>query len=688
MGYRINEALKAAAFLLSEYRMMVFFSASIAWLELVYRLWSFRSMNADYLFAVSFSISAGAILSLLTGLFSYETNRIAAISYVSLLFLLYAVQLVYFSIFKTPLSLYSLTGAGDALQFKDVIGSAILRNIFAVLLLLLPLAVLLGFPEILGFERMKPGPLFYVILLFVGVHLFSLFCVYVTGDSAISQRTLYYRASSPVLSASRLGLLTTMRLDLMRLVSGAGNMTADNANDASGYSGGTAPAFAEGPAPASGSGGAAPEPAYAAGPETETFASEPAKMFNIMDIDFEALAANEKDPVLKGMHKYFSTLMPTETNKYTGLFKGCNLILITAESFSPYAVSPELTPTLYRMSKEGFVFRNFYNPTWGVSTSDGEYVACTGLIPKPGIWSFARSGSNYLPFVMGNQLKKLGYSVKAYHDHTYTYYKRNISHPNMGYDYKGVGNGLEVQKTWPESDLEMIEATSGDFTGTGPFHNYYMTVSGHMNYSFSGNYIAKKNRARVEGLPLSEASKAYIACNLELEDAMAALLERLEAAGVAEKTVIALSPDHYPYGLPAASLNELAGHKPESNFELYKSIFILWKKGMEPVIIDKPCSSLDINPTLSNLLGLEYDSRLMMGRDILSASPPLVIFSNYSWITDRARFNAAANATVFTDGTQKDASYVRAINKTVAERFTYSEKILDTDYYRRLTAVP
>jgi phosphoglycerol transferase MdoB-like AlkP superfamily enzyme len=336
------------------------------------------------------------------------------------------------------------------------------------------------------------------------------------------------------------------------------------------------------------------------------------------------------------------------------------------------------------MANEGFVFKNFYNPVWGVSTSDGEYVACTGLIPKSGIWSFARSGKDYLPFVMGNQFKRLDYITKAYHNHTYTYYKRDISHPNMGYDYKGVGNGLKVNATWPESDLEMIEATAGEFIGEQPFHTYYMTVSGHMNYSFTGNYIAKKNEPFVSELPYSDASKAYIACNIELEKALKALVEKLEAAGIADKTVIAISADHYPYGLPRECIDELAGHKVESNFELYKSTFILWKKGMEPVLIDKPCSSLDIIPTLSNLFGLRYDSRLLMGSDILSDASPLVIFSNRSWITDKARYNAVTNTVTYTDGGEKDTDYLKAENKAVSDKFEYSAKILKTDYYSKI----
>lgn len=106
------------------------------------------------------------------------------------------------------------------------------------------------------------------------------------------------------------------------------------------------------------------------------------------------------------MHEYFAKVDPSKKNEYTGKYKGKNLIFITAEGFSPYAVNRDLTPTLYKMQEEGFKFKNFYTPLWGVSTTDGEYVACTGLLPKEGIWSFYKSSDNYLPFAMGNQLKR------------------------------------------------------------------------------------------------------------------------------------------------------------------------------------------------------------------------------------------------------------------------------------------
>lgn len=678
----------------SKYWLICFFIGLIIYFELLYRLWIFKGLSIDFLFPVLFALPAGALLYIIICLLPVKAEGPAALILVFLLSLLYGIQLVYTCIFHTPLSLISLGGAGDALQFQDIIIEAILKNALAVVLLFLPLVLFILQYKKLKFFAIKPLSLGYAALFCVSAYSAAIISVGLTGDSPASQNSLYYKVSSPELSVNKLGVFTTVRLDFGRLLGGklenqlAGRTEAKSGGNVSAGTkepseekdgpGGSAPA---GTGALNEATGTQPDAGAVQGEETPVI---PQKPFNAMDIDFDALLAKGQGDSLYPMHKYFSTIQPTATNQYTGMFKGCNLILLTAEGFSPYVISPELTPTLYEMSTTGFVFENFYNPIWWVSTSDGEYVACTGLIPKSGVWSMAHSGKNYMPFAMGNQLRKLGYTTKAYHNHTYTYYKRDISHPNLGYDYKGVGNGLNITKTWPESDLEMINATVDEYIGQQPFHAYYMTVSGHMNYTFGGNQMARKNREYVKDLPYSDASKAYIACNLELEFALRSLVEKLEAAGIAENTVIALSADHYPYGLAKENIDELAGHEVEKNFELYESTFILWKKGMEPVIVEEPCESLDILPTLSNLFGLEYDSRLLMGRDILSDAPTLVIFSNRSWITDRAIYNSAADTVKFTDGTEYDKEYVQKVNRAVADKFKYSAKILETDYYRKV----
>ncbi|MEQ6391142.1 sulfatase-like hydrolase/transferase [Bacillaceae bacterium S4-13-58] len=191
-----------------------------------------------------------------------------------------------------------------------------------------------------------------------------------------------------------------------------------------------------------------------------------------------------------------------------------------------------------------------------------------------------------------------------------------------------------MKKTWPESDLEMMELSIPEYIDDQPFHAYYMTVSGHMQYNFFGNQMAMKNKKYVEDLPYSDAGKTYLATQVELDRALEYLLKKLEEKGIADKTFIALSADHYPYGLENEVIEELSGKKVDQNFDLYKSTFILDTKNMDPITIEDPTSSLDILPTLSNLMGLDYDSRLLIGRDVISESDPLVFFLNKSFITD------------------------------------------------------
>jgi phosphoglycerol transferase MdoB-like AlkP superfamily enzyme len=245
-------------------------------------------------------------------------------------------------------------------------------------------------------------------------------------------------------------------------------------------------------------------------------------------------------------------------------------------------------------------------------------------------------------------------TVRAYHNHTYTYYSRHVSHKNMGFIYKGIGNGLEKvvnPKHWPESDHEMLKGTTSDYIGKDRFMTYYMTVSGHLNYTFMGNSMAARHKDKVKHLDLSSNAKAYLACNIELDLAMEHLLKALDEAGIAEKTVIVITPDHYPYGLEDKEhldqyhyFSELAGHDIDPDLELYKSCLIIYSKGMEkPVKVEKYCSSLDIIPTLNNLFGFEYDSRLLPGSDIMSDSQPLVLFNNHSFLTEKGFYNSKTN---------------------------------------------
>lgn len=639
----------------STYNLLYYFLGSLVFMELVLRSTTTGGIfSMGLLISLFFSSSIAVLLFLITSFFNKILNHTLAIIFLAISSFIFSTQLVYYQFFRTFYHLYSAGNASQVTDFWRDILLVTFKNLHLVLLLFTPTLLLFALGKRwFSFSKLKSTSRLALALLLISTHFVGVATVYAGGKHLHSAYDLYYKSSNPVLSIQNLGLLTTMRIDLQRLITGWTPILDVYL----------------------------PEPGDSSDDDDNT---DVERGYNILNIDFDYLIANESNEQVRQMHEYFSRLQPTTKNDYTGIFEGYNLILITAESLAPYAINKDVTPTLYKMVHEGFNFTNFYVPLWDVSTTDGEYMGLTGLIPKAGVWSFRESASIDLPFVMGNQLKNLDYKTVAYHNHTYTYYRRNLSHPNMGYDYKGIGNGLNVKAVWPASDLEMMEVTIPEYINHEPFHAYYMTVSGHLQYNFFGNNMAMKNRHYVEDLPLSTQARAYLATQIELDRALEHLLDQLEEAGIAERTLIVMSTDHYPYGLDHETIDELSGHHVDRNFDLHKSPLIMYVKGMEPKTIDTPAWGVDIVPTISNLLGLDYDSRLFIGRDIFSDSDPLVIFRNHSFITDKGRYNSVTREFTPNPGVLVDNDYVEKISRIINNKFYFSTQILDNDYYSKV----
>ncbi|HKL98811.1 MAG TPA: LTA synthase family protein [Mobilitalea sp.] len=682
---------------------VIFFVSVIIYLEVVFHLMVYRSIDLKIMYPILFAIPFGLVISLFSGLFSKRINQFIMWIFTGLSCLVFGLQLVYFYVFKLFFSFQSLGMAGDAVnEFTSDVFEAISANILGLLLVLIPLPVL-GFliHKVFTCERRMIRQQGMILAGLIVMHIIALITLLFFGKEDYSPYNLYHHTKVPELCGKQLGVVTLTRFDVAKLIKGEDELVLADISAISWDTleepvvtpiAKTVPTTAPQPfgTPASGSSiefvqESSQTPSLLPTPIPLPTPTPVDKSPNILDIDFMALAEAEKDETIETLHNYFGSVTPTNKNEYTGMFEGYNLIMITAEGFSPYAIHEEVTPTLYKLAHEGFIFNNFYTALWQTSTSDGEYAAMTGLIPV-GTRSMFKSRDNLMPFALGHQFNLLGIESKAYHNHTYTYYQRNETHPNLGYIFTGKGNGLVLDSdVWPGSDLEMINHTVDEFIGEDQFHIYYLTVSGHMNYTFTGNSMASKNKELVKDLPYSSDCRAYIACQIELDRALEQLLLKLEEAGVADRTVIALSADHYPYGWEKEKLDELAGHVVEPNFEIYRNHFILWNPAMEDsIIIDKPSSSLDILPTLSNLFGIQYDSRLLMGQDILSEAEPLVILNNRSFITDKVMYNSETGEVIYLNEGELPENYVKNINKIIQNKFNVSKSIVKKDYYRYL----
>ena len=631
----------------------LFFAAVIYYEELFLKLYCFHALTVEgVIFTLLFTLPTAALLGLLCGGVTVRRGRVLLPVCTFLVSLWFGSQIVYYHLFQTFMTIFSLTKMTMvADSFGTMVTSEILLNWFPVIMMLLPVLLSIRLrARLIVDQPQERGLRLRWAAMAAAVQLVAMGIVMLCGGGVLSLRYIYIQAAAPELEAQYFGLLTQTQMDVRRMLFGI-------------------------------------EPDPQQEPDVSAVQTDPGEGYHVLPIDFDRLMEGEEDETLLQAHQWFSQRTPTAENEWTGYFEGKNLVWIVAEGFSTLAMDPERTPTLWKLSHQGFQFENFYTPLWGVSTSDGEYVTTTGLIPKPGVWSYSMSSENYMPFALGTQFRKAGYRTMAFHDYLYDYYDRNLSHPNMGYEYYAIGQGLQMESAsqFPPSDLEMMEEIVPMFVNEEQFSVYCLTVSGHLNYTPEENAMARRHWSEVKDLPYSDPVKCYLACQMELELALTSLVDQLEEAGKLDDTVIVLSADHYPYGLTEEEYSELLGHPVDPVFERYDNTLILWSAQMEETVtVDKYCSSLDVMPTLSNLFGLEYDSRLIMGSDILSDDPPLVIFANYSFINEAGYYNSTTDQFTRWDGEEPDPEQVADMVAEVQNRVAYSAVILDYDYYRIL----
>ena len=623
------------------------------------------SLNLIYM--ILFTIPFALLFTVLTKLFNKKVNKVLLFLIIGFLVVYYEVQFIFFILFSVPFSFSTIGLADQALDFVNIINDTIFAHFGVFVSLLIPFITLTIFHKRINTDRATKMSLLTIPLI-VLTYLLSLGSLLIKDNNPISNKKLYFNVDSPVEQVERFGVLTYTKVDIKRQLVGYTNNLEEEVL-------GTVNQTEE---------------------EIKTIEEYGV---NSRNINFSSLSSGNK--AISSLNNYMANATPTNKSKYTGMFKGKNLIFILAEGYNEIALDSERTPTLYKMVNTGFNFTNFYSPVF-LSTTGGEFQATTGLIPTQEILKLWKSKQPTIYYGLGNSFQRIGYKAQSYHDWTYTYYKRDVTMKTLGFNnYTGCGNGLEkllhtpeeIKKikygckcNWLEKDSDMARVTVPLYAnGPDNFVTFYVSVSGHSPYS-AGDNIAKSHFDTVKDLEYSSIVKYYLASQVELDKMLEEIIKQLESAGKLDDTVIALVGDHYPYTLSIDEVNEAASYKKDSIVEVNHSNFILWNNTMEePITIDKVGSQIDVLPTLLNLFGIEYDSRTIVGKDILSDYEGLAIFSNNSWVSDYGTYQASQRKFYPKEGKElngeTEAEYVKRMNSRVQNSFSISKMIIDNDYY-------
>lgn len=678
--------------------------AAIVWMEMALHI----RMKTELFFCpiyIAFGISFGLIFSLILSLIGNKAEKTVRIIMLVILWLIFAAESVGYLILQ---SYYPPTTLGTAAEnrlydYIDIIKTTVMGNALYLALLFVPVvfgAVVTArgildreswrssdknIPESRYRRRWKILVSAIILVLIFAFHFAGLLLTGLDwGGGDMTPAKLYRMDENLDLQVERLGLMTMIRLDIYHKLFPDSVMVPDITD------------IPIEPIPET----VVPEPE----PEPEPTAEPVDRSPQVMDVDFAALMENP-DSKVQWLASYMNSVKPTNKNEYTGMFEGYNVVFLCLEAFSGAGICEELTPTLYKLSNECFVFNNFYTPLYFGSTNAGECQNLLGLYPKQGspmsLQESGRLGTNCY-FSLGEQLSRLGYHNIGFHN-GWDMYDRERTMSNLEYhDWYYLGHGLKGETwssgshKWPQRDTFMIENTMEQYVGDEvPFNVYYMTISGHTPYGWS--WIAEQYREQLDAYDWSEETKAYMATVMEVDRAMEALLKGLEEAGQLDRTLIVAVADHIPYTAVEA-VGELRGtnygtsadasscNERYLDTEVYRNTLIMWTGSMEEkVVVDKVCTQVDILPTISNLLGLEYDSRMLPGSDMLSRGDGLVIFYSKSWRSDNGYYNSFTQEFTLNDGLKLSdevvENYVDVMNKVVDCKRNMTTMILATDFY-------
>ncbi len=417
--------------------------------------------------------------------------------------------------------------------------------------------------------------------------------------------------------------------------------------------------------------------------------------FDVTDRTFDdtlwkKLINSEDNTILNNINNYLINNTITDYNEYTMMFEGKNLIVIMMESVNEIFINPDLYPNFYKMYSEGISFSNNYSPRNSCATGNNEFSAMTGLYSIQNNCTANIYRDNTYETAIFNLFKNAGYKTSSMHDYTEYYYYRNTIHTNMGSDaYYGVEDlGIPYYneyKNWASDEDFMDVAMDITLKDTSnPFMLWLTTVSSHQPYNQS-SVEGDKYLSITEDTDYPNDLRRYMSKLKTLDNALGILLDRLEGAGILDDTVIVMFGDHYPYGLKDTVINQVLDYDL-NDYERERTPLVIYNSKIEPLVVDKYTSYVNLTPTIANMFGLDYDPRLYMGSDVFDEDYwNLVVFADGSWKNDLVYYNAATSEVTYYTDNIIPYEEIRKINSLITTKMQMSSMIIQNNYYEYLS---
>lgn len=418
-----------------------------------------------------------------------------------------------------------------------------------------------------------------------------------------------------------------------------------------------------------------------------------------------------------------------ETNEYTDIFKGKNVIAIHAESMQNYLLNTEINgktiaPNLKKLAEEGMYFSNFYAQESVGTSSDTEFTYSTSLLPASSGTVFVSYWDREYPSIQ-KFLKDEDYYVFSMHANKGNMWNREVMHKQLGYDkfyyydkdYKldeNIGLGLS-DKSFFKQSVEKIKNISEKhdkyygvlimLTNHTPFEGLEDTTDLDLTYHYTKTDPVTGQKTEVVNDYLKNTTLGkYFTTTHYADSAIGEFIDELDQAGLLENTVIVIYGDHdakikrseydYYYNYNPETDSKLDKNDPKYkeftkyDYELNRKVpFIIWTKDKDlRKKINKEITTVtgmyDVLPTLGNMLGI-YD-KYALGHDVFSTDDHFVVFPNGNWVTDKMYYDSQnGQAIVFDEASVISKDYISKYTEMAEKEIAVSNDIIVHDLIKK-----
>lgn len=300
-----------------------------------------------------------------------------------------------------------------------------------------------------------------------------------------------------------------------------------------------------------------------------------------------------------------------------------NILFLQLESFVDPSLFNNITLTkdavpFFRHLVETYSSGNLQVPACGAGTANTEFEVMTGISVKffgPGEYPFKSILKNQTAESIAFDLKSLGYSTHAIHNHRALFYNRNKVFANIGYDtftsLEYMSDVAKTPKNWAKDQILIKQIKDALNSTKEKDYIYTISVQGHGKYPTE--QLLSNPKIEVTDAPNEEMRakyEYYVNQIYEMDRFLKNLTEALTKYD--EDVVLVLYGDH----IPALDVTE----ESYSAKNLYTTQYVIWSN-FEMEKKDKNLYAYQLSAEVFDRLGIHTGTTIKYHQTADKKSP-------------------------------------------------------------------